>query len=600
MRKRHYSPMAVLQLKKTIIVHCCLIICIMFLLVNTAEAYAEGKMLPSGITEQELDSEIDKYVAENLDTTAGMAYSVFSCDQEIASGYYGYADKEHGIEVDENTVFEWGSASKLMVWVSVMQLSEQGKIDSEENILHYMPDDILHNLNYETPITMIDLMNHSAGFQEDYTDLFVKQSHVYTNLEEALLAHQPEQIFEPGELVAYSNWSTALAAYIVEQVTGMEYVDYVHTYIFEPLKMEHSAIAMDLSDNEWVAEKRKELASYDTTGNRLSDSFYYISLYPVGMCTSTLTDFKTFAQSLMDKDTILFKNSDTWREMFTPTRYYQGTKTGRNYHGMWMIPLGVPTIGHGGNTAGCSSYLLMDVENDIGAVVMTNQSNESTYNIHMMNLIYGAYGDKKYDVDKGDPQGIFKPARTFNIGPLKLLTLTYNGDLNEDDVFFVYSDDNSSRTIEYPYGDYYGIMTLEMIVELAILGAFLISFVISLGIMITRFIRRTIRKYKKIPQNEGTIWPDLSFAMVITTLILLSYAFISISHYELAIRYQWAFAVVGIIGILLIILAPIGYIKTILLNENKIYKAANIVLITNSLLLVVNVAYWNLFMFWAL
>lgn len=118
---------------------------------------------------------------------------------------------------------------------------------------------------------MIHLMNHSASFQEDYTDLFVKDVDAYSNLEEAILEHQPEQIFEPGTMVAYSNWSTVLAAYVVEQVSGMDYVEYVHANIFEPLGMEHSAIAMDLSDNEWVAEKRKELMSYDIAGNKLEE-----------------------------------------------------------------------------------------------------------------------------------------------------------------------------------------------------------------------------------------------------------------------------------------------------------------------------------------
>ena len=118
---------------------------------------------------------------------------------------------------------------------------------------------------------MIHLMNHSESFQEDYTDLFVKDVDAYSNLEEAILEHQPEQIFEPGTMVAYSNWSTVLAAYVVEQVSGMDYVEYVHANIFEPLGMEHSAIAVDLSDNEWVAEKRKELMSYDIAGNKLEE-----------------------------------------------------------------------------------------------------------------------------------------------------------------------------------------------------------------------------------------------------------------------------------------------------------------------------------------
>ena len=131
---------------------------------------------------------------------------------------------------------------------------------------------------------MIHLMNHSASFQEDYTDLFVKDVDAYSNLEEAILEHQPEQIFEPGTMVAYSNWSTALAAYVVEQVSGMDYVEYVHANIFEPLGMEHSAIAVDLSDNEWVAEKRKELMSYDIAGNKL-EKFVELAMLGVFILT---------------------------------------------------------------------------------------------------------------------------------------------------------------------------------------------------------------------------------------------------------------------------------------------------------------------------
>lgn len=131
---------------------------------------------------------------------------------------------------------------------------------------------------------MIHLMNHSASFQEDYTDLFVKDVDAYSNLEEAILEHQPEQIFESGTMVAYSNWSTALAAYVVEQVSGMDYVEYVHANIFEPLGMEHSAIAVDLSDNEWVAEKRKELMSYDIAGNKL-EKFVELAMLGVFILT---------------------------------------------------------------------------------------------------------------------------------------------------------------------------------------------------------------------------------------------------------------------------------------------------------------------------
>ncbi|MGN1197663.1 MAG: serine hydrolase domain-containing protein [Acetatifactor sp.] len=230
--------------------------------VNESKVQAEAGVFPITTDVAGIETKMAEYIEAHQDTTAGLAYSVFCGNEDLVTGYYGYADIENHLAVDDETVFEWGSASKIMVWVSVMQLAEQGRLDLDADIREYLPKDFLSNARYDTAITMVNLMNHSAGFQEDYVDLFVKDCTDFTCLEDALAAHKPEQIFEPGALTAYSNWSTALAAFVVERVSGMSYVEYVHQHIFEPLGMEHIAIAMDLSDNDWVAAKRKEPGSF--------------------------------------------------------------------------------------------------------------------------------------------------------------------------------------------------------------------------------------------------------------------------------------------------------------------------------------------------
>ena len=69
--------------------------------------------------------------------------------------------------MDDNSVFEWGSVTKLTVWVSVMQLWEEGKIDLKTDIKEYLPKDFLKSkLKFDKPITMLDLMNHQAGFAD--------------------------------------------------------------------------------------------------------------------------------------------------------------------------------------------------------------------------------------------------------------------------------------------------------------------------------------------------------------------------------------------------------------------------------------------------
>lgn len=142
----------------------------------------------------------------------------------IFSKGYGYGDVDKKQKINPNTsVFEWGSISKLFVWVSVMQLEEQGKIKLNEDISNYLPKGFLQNLKYEDPITMLNLMNHTAGFEERIFDLgYATDDHMKT-LEEGLKMHEPNQIYRPGEVVAYSNYSTSLAAYIVQLITEQEF-----------------------------------------------------------------------------------------------------------------------------------------------------------------------------------------------------------------------------------------------------------------------------------------------------------------------------------------------------------------------------------------
>ena len=102
-------------------------------------ARAAAPKLPSGIEVEELGGKIEEYVSEHENTTAGMSVSVFQGVDTVYTGCFGYADKEAKLAVNQDTVMEWGSITKLLVWVSVMQLWEQGKIDLDADIREYLP-----------------------------------------------------------------------------------------------------------------------------------------------------------------------------------------------------------------------------------------------------------------------------------------------------------------------------------------------------------------------------------------------------------------------------------------------------------------------------
>jgi len=177
-------------------------------------------VLPSGLPVSQLATAIEDHVQENQATTAGMAVGVFDGDEILYENYFGFANKAENLHVDADTVFEWGSVTKLITWVSVMQVWEQGLLDLNADIRTYLPDTLLSDLKYDEPITMIHLMNHTPGFEEVYKNIFANEADSSKNLETLLVGSEPRQIFPPGQFTAYSNWGATLAGYIVERVSG--------------------------------------------------------------------------------------------------------------------------------------------------------------------------------------------------------------------------------------------------------------------------------------------------------------------------------------------------------------------------------------------
>lgn len=590
------------------------ILMIVSIMVQPGEVNAVEQSLPSGVERVQLEEKIDEYVAKHQDTTTGMAVAVFDSTEELMKKYYGYVDMENQIAVASDSVFEWGSTTKLLVWVSVMQLYEQGKIELDVDIRNYLPEGFLINLSYDTPVTMLNLMNHNAGFQEGYVDLMVTDADYISSLEEALRKHEPAQIYEPGTVTAYSNWGVALAGFIVEQVSGMSFSEYVHQSIFVPLQMEHSAISMDLSDNEWVRQKRKELQCYTTQGDLIPDCFYYITLYPAGMCTSTLDDFERFAFALLREDPALLQHTETWEMMFSPSAYYGESGIPLNCHGFWMVPFGVQTVGHGGNTAGCSSYLLLDREDRLGVVVMTNQSGEKVYNRDMMELIFGKYERSNYTDDNEIPSGGFRTARTVRKGPFKVMSLSYGGiDETDEGSLWIFDDSGQRSKIVFAYEDQIQTSLPLFLMEVGLILLWIIAFgfsAVSLlvrGIMIlVHFCRKRNASAEKAAGETGLrkrfgIWSTAAALLQLVTFVLLVLIIDHVSSYALGDTYVWMFAAIGIIAVIMGVLCLYGLIRNRKVDRQRLkvrQRVFNNVTVFFLLVAVVNVLYWNLFMFW--
>lgn len=539
---------------------------------------------------------IDAFYEDHKDTAAGMMVGVFDKNGTIYEGYYGYSDIANKTKVDENTVIDWGSTTKTMVWVSVMQLWEQGKIDLEKDVREYLPEGFLTNLRYDKPVRMIDLMNHRAGFQEMYTDMFQRPGVNIKTLEEALKFDEPEQVFEPDTITAYSNWGVALAGYIVERVSGQSFADYVHEHIFEPLGMKDSALAPDLMDNKSVRERRDKLVCYSGT-TPVGSAFYIIQLYPAGSCVSTLKDYIKYGSCFVKDKFPLFEKQETFDYMMTATSYFADTEIARNAHGIWALPYGESVYGHGGNTQACSSYITFDLKKQIGCVVMTNQAGEGNFNDKMFEHIYGVNVWAFIPSDKAK-EGLYHPARTVLKGHFRIMGASYVTKDTFEGWYWTYNEKNGIPKIEHMYGDYYLASNAHAIFEIVVVYGWAVSLVFAFVSLIVKGIRAIVRKVKKSTKKIllGRETGFMSLMILLLGLMGLIIMMLMTMWFPQA-SYMWAFPTCGVLAVILAALTVfslIKFFKTPAKESSVIRKIYNIAAMLFAVINVIFVFYLNL------
>ena len=127
------------------------------------------------------------------------------------------------------TLFRIGSVTKTFVWTAAMQLVEQGRLDLDADVNTYLTD-IKIPEKFGAPITMNHLMAHRAGFEDSFTLYTRKDGDAELSLERsALKLDMPARVYPPGARTAYSNYGSALAARVIENITGRP----IETYIEE-------------------------------------------------------------------------------------------------------------------------------------------------------------------------------------------------------------------------------------------------------------------------------------------------------------------------------------------------------------------------------
>lgn len=201
----------------------------------------------AALTKADVDVWLDGYMPYALRSgdIAGAVVTVVSNGQIVTARGFGYSDMAKRSPVDpDRTLFRPGSVSKLVTWTAAMQLVDEGKLDLDKDINSYL--DFKVPPHDGKPITLRQLMTHTAGFEEAVKSLIFFDPKRIVSTRESVAGYIPSRIFAPGTTPAYSNYGTQLTAYLVERASGMDFYDYVEQRIFKPLGMNNSTFRQPL------------------------------------------------------------------------------------------------------------------------------------------------------------------------------------------------------------------------------------------------------------------------------------------------------------------------------------------------------------------
>ena len=226
----------------------------------------------------------------------GCGISIIKDSGIIFSKGYGYSDLENKKPFDpQKTLFRTASVSKVFIATVLMQLKEKGLIDLNKDINTYLKKFKIEN-KFGKPITAANLLTHTPGFDDFYIGKSARTEKEAMPLGEFLKNHIPDQIVPPGEVLMYSNMGMALAAFLVEEITGKDFERYVIDNLFLPLGMNKSSFRIKEEFKDDIYKGYVYLK-----GKQVEFPFDFINDYPAGQMLTTINEFSNFMIMQLNK-----------------------------------------------------------------------------------------------------------------------------------------------------------------------------------------------------------------------------------------------------------------------------------------------------------
>lgn len=278
----------------------------------------------------------------------------------------GYANVEYDIQNNMNTRFNVASVTKQFTAFAIMLLYDRGQLKLNEKANLYLPSD----LQIHPEITVHNLLSHTSGLYNYYNfedDFYIGKDRAPYNKSTFFTDWINKELTnDPGTVFNYNNSNYNLLAWIIENISGQTFNEFLTANIFIPLGMKNSEY-----DNGQNIIKNKA-NNYTRDYGKLVRVPYSNNLFHIGAgaLVTNCDDIQKWYECLKNRKLLSEQSYDLYFKE-NMNHYCYGLERYKEE--------GKIKYCHGGDNPGISAYTQYFFEQDICIIILSNTESLDQY-----------------------------------------------------------------------------------------------------------------------------------------------------------------------------------------------------------------------------
>ena len=332
----------------------------------------------------------------------GAAIAIVKDNEVIFSEGIGLRDVEQGLTMTPQTLMPIASCTKAFTTAAMALLVDAGKLDWDTPVRHYLPTFKLFDAVATEHLTPRDLVTHRSGLPR-HDMMWYENESTRQELFDRLQYLQPSK--DIRMTWQYQNLMYMTAGYLVGEIAGQSWEDFVQQQIFDRLDMKNSNFSVIAS------QQRPDFAlPYSKKKGEMQRIPFYEdkwAIAPAGAIVSSIADMNHWLLFHLNNgrygETRIVSAGQIDElhapQMVIPTALKFAELPMSIYALGWVVGpyRGYMRLEHGGNIDGFSSLVTLLPQEKIGIVVLTNLNGNPVPTIVTFNAIDRLLGMDEVD-----------------------------------------------------------------------------------------------------------------------------------------------------------------------------------------------------------